>query len=87
MNLKDLLYIYVNRVSEAGNPQNKISVTTNHRRHHADSGLKKSEQDFYCKAISSVMPSNIVILPCCLPDVLSEPKTAPQGEHTLQTIN
>ena len=87
VDLKVSLCVYVNSVAEARNPQNKISVTTNHRRHHAGSDVRKSEQDFYCKATSSVMPSNIVTLPCCLPDALSEPKTASQGESTLQTIN
>lgn len=87
MNLKVSLCVYVNRVAEARNPQNKISVTTNHQRHHAGSGVKKSEQDFYCKSISSVLPDNIVTLPCCLLDALSEPKPASQGDSTFQTIN
>lgn len=78
MNLKDTLCVYVNKAAEARNPQNKISVTTNDWRHRAGSHVKKSEAEFYCKAMSSVVPSNIVTLPCCLPNDLSGSKTASQ---------
>lgn len=87
MNLKDTLCVYVNRAAEARNPQNKISITTNDRRHHAGSREKKSEAEFYCKAMTSVVPSNVVTLPRCLPYALSESKTASRGEPVLQTIS
>lgn len=76
ISLKISLCVYVNRVAEKINTQNEISVTTNHCRHHADSSVKKSEQDFCYKAISSAMPNNIVTLPCNFQNTLNNPRKA-----------
>lgn len=63
VNLKVSFCVYVDRVAEARNPQKQDQCFYKSLK---EVCLQKSEQDFYFKAISSAVPSNIVAWLCCL---------------------